>query len=224
MPISWTPDPALERSVTRATVAALIALASVGICSPASAQLLPGDSAYAPAPSFFPMPGFEPAPGAEPTQQPRTRVYITTRSHWGGRQNFCVRTCDGRFFPLPRVSEAADVRSCEAACPAAEVKLYSGSDIDSARTEQGETYKTLANAFRFQREIVPQCSCSASASTGLSPIAIEDDMTLRTGDIIAADDGFKIAAITSGERRSVLFRPLSKAKAQALGLARLSSR
>ena len=156
------------------------------------------------------MPGFEQAPGFEPAQQPRTRVYITTRSHWGGRQNFCVRTCDGRFFPLPRLSETADVRSCEAACPAAEVKLYSGSDIDSARTGEGEAYRTLANAFRFQREIVPQCSCRSSASTGLSPIAIEDDMTLRSGDIIAADDGFKIAAITSGARRSVLFRPLSK--------------
>ncbi|QOZ30520.1 DUF2865 domain-containing protein [Bradyrhizobium sp. CCBAU 53421] len=151
---------------------------------------------------------------------PRTRVY--TRS--GNRQNFCVRICDGRFFPLPRVSDAADVGTCEAVCPPAELKLYSGSDIDSARTETGETDKALANAFRFQCEIVPQCACSAGASTGLSPIAIEDDMTLRTGDIIAADDGFKIAAITGGQQRSVLFRPLPKARAQALGLSRLSSR
>ncbi|MGF6311816.1 hypothetical protein ABIB82_005793 [Bradyrhizobium sp. i1.8.4] len=210
--------------MARACVAALVVLVGNWAGSPASAQQLPSDSAYAPAPSLFPMPGFEQAPGFEPAQRPRLRVYITTRLERGGRQNFCVRTCDGRFFPLPRMSEAADIRTCEAACPAAEVKLYSGSDIDGARTEQGETYKTLANAFRFQREIVPQCSCSAGTSTGLSPIAIEDDMTLRTGDIIAADDGFKIAAISSGQRRSVLFRPLPKAKAQALGLARLSSR
>ncbi|MGY3486177.1 hypothetical protein ACVW1C_004060 [Bradyrhizobium sp. USDA 4011] len=88
------------------------------------------------------------------------------------------------------MSAAADVRTCEAVCAAAEVKLHSGS----------------------------------GASTGLSPIAIEDDMMLRTGDIIAADDGFKIAAISSGQKRSVLFRPLSKAEAQALGLSRLSSR
>ena len=122
------------------------------------------------------------------------------------------------------MSAAADVGTCEAVWPAAEVKLYSGSDIDSAGTEAGETDKTRANAFRFQREIVPQCACSAGASTGLSPIAIEDDMMLRTGDIIAADDGFRIAAISSGQKRSVLFRPLSKAEAQALGLSRLSSR
>ncbi|MDH6687204.1 hypothetical protein AB7M56_008137 [Bradyrhizobium elkanii] len=224
MSISWKPAPGLNRRSVRANVAALVVLVGAWTCSGASAQQLPSDSAYAPTPSFSPMPGFGPAPDFEAAERPRARVYITTRSHRGGQQNFCVRTCDGRFFPLPRVGETADVKACEAACPAAEVKLYSGSDIDSARTEAGETYKTLANAFRFQREMVPQCSCSAGASTGLSPIAIEDDMTLRTGDIIAADDGFKIAAITSGQRRSVLFRPLSKAKAQALGLARLSSR
>ncbi|MBR0898606.1 DUF2865 domain-containing protein [Bradyrhizobium tropiciagri] len=224
MSINWTPDPGLNRRLARACVAALAVLAGNWICAPASAQQLPSDSAYAPAPSFSPMPGFAPAPDFEPAERPRPRVYVTTRSHWGGRQQFCVRTYDGRFFPLPRVSEATDLRACEAACPTAEVKLYSGSDIDSARTEAGDTYKELANAFRFQREIVPQCACSASASTGLSPISIEDDMTLRTGDIIAADDGFKIAAITSGQKRSVMFRPLSSAKAQALGLARPSSR
>ncbi|WP_342713399.1 DUF2865 domain-containing protein [Bradyrhizobium sp. B124] len=80
---------------------------------------------------------------------------------------------------MPRASAAADVRTCEAVCPAAAVKLYSGSDIDSATTEAGESYKALTDAFRFQREIVPHCACSTRASTGLSPIAIEDDMTLR---------------------------------------------
>ncbi|MHC2338820.1 DUF2865 domain-containing protein [Bradyrhizobium sp. USDA 4454] len=224
MSINWPPDSGLNRRAARACVAALAVLAGNWIGAPASAQMLPSDSAYTPAPSFSAMPGFAPAPDVEPAERPRPRVYITTRSHWGGRQQFCVRTCDGRFFPLPRVNEAMDLRTCEAACPAAEVKLYSGSDIDSARTEAGDTYKELANAFRFQREIAPQCACSARASTGLSPIAIEDDMTLRTGDIIAADDGFKVAAISSGQRRSVLFRPLSKTKAQALGLARISSR
>ncbi|WP_244549716.1 DUF2865 domain-containing protein [Bradyrhizobium erythrophlei] len=136
--------------------------------------------------------------------------------------------CRGPQWPLlpaaARVCAAADVGTCEAICPAAAVKLYSGPDIDSATTEEGETYKALANAFRFQREIVPHCACSAGAPTGLSPIAIADNMTLRTGDIIAADDGFKIAAIFGGQKRSVLFRPLSKAKAQALWLSRLSSR
>ncbi|HEX7920859.1 MAG TPA: hypothetical protein VF583_07900, partial [Bradyrhizobium sp.] len=36
---------------------------------------------------------------------------------------------------------------------------------------------------------------------------------LRTSDIIAADHGFKIAAIFRGPKRSVLFRPLPKAQA-----------
>lgn len=121
--------------------------------------------------------------------------------------------CYGRFCPLPRVSDAADVRTCEAIRPAAAVKLHSGSDIDSATTEAGESCKALADAFRFQRAIVAHCACSADASTGLSPIAIADDMTLRTSDIIAADDGFKIAAIFRGPKRSVLFRPLPGVRA-----------
>lgn len=120
------------------------------------------------------------------------------------------------------MSDAADVRTCEAICPAAEVKLYSGSDIDSATTEAGESCKALPDAFRFLRAIVPHFACSAGASTGLSPIAIADDMTLRNGDIVAADDGSRIAAVFGGQKRSVLFRPLSKA--QALGRSRLSSR
>ena len=196
---------------------------AVWTIAPAIAQQLPSDSAYTPSPpaaSFFTMPSFEPT-----EQRPRARVYITTRAHPDGGRNFCVRTCDGRFFPLSQTTETAS-KSCEAACPGAEVKLYSGSDIDSARSEQGETYKTLANAFRFQREIVPQCSCRSGAATGLAAIAIEDDMTLRTGDIVAADDGFKVVAVSGrrSDRRSILFRPLSSTKAQALGLSRISSR
>ncbi|PDT72779.1 hypothetical protein CO675_34225 [Bradyrhizobium sp. C9] len=102
------------------------------------------------------------------------------------------------------------------------VKLHSASDVDSATTEAGESCKALADAFRFQRAIAPHCACSAAASTGLSPIAIADNLMLRIGDIIAADDGFKIAAIFGGPKRSVLFRPLPKA--QALGRSRLLSR
>ncbi|WP_375777880.1 hypothetical protein ACE103_00235 [Bradyrhizobium sp. ma5] len=90
------------------------------------------------------------------------------------------------------MSDAADVRTCEAVRPTAAVKLYSGSDNDSATTEAGESCKALA-----------------------------DNITVRNGDIIAADDGFKIAAIFGGHKRSVLFRSLPKA--QALGRSRFSS-
>ncbi|WP_246801389.1 DUF2865 domain-containing protein [Bradyrhizobium genosp. L] len=207
-----------------------------GMTAPVVAQMLPSDSAYAPrpAPSFSPMSyapvTYSAAPSADPDERPRTRVYITTRSQQrvapqGG--GFCVRTCDGRYFPMSRASEEGSAKMCEAVCPGAEMKVYSGFDIENATTEKGDAYKKLANAFRFQREIVPQCSCGAKAISGLAAIAIEDDITLRTGDIVAADDGFKIVSVSgerSSTRRSIMFRPLSKAKVQALGLARISSR
>ena len=178
---------------------------------------MPGDTAYG-TPVLFAAPTMDVPDG------PRTRVYITPRPERRGA--FCVRTCDGRFFPVPNTNagEASNVSQCEAACPSAEMKLYSGADIGSARTEQGQTYATLANAFRFQREIVPTCSCNPGATTGLTPIPIEDDITLRTGDIVADDHGFKVAAVSGRLRRSILFRPLSRAKAQALGLTLASSR
>jgi hypothetical protein len=45
------------------------------------------------------------------------------------------------------------------------VKLYSGSDIDSATTEAGESCKALADAFRFQRAIVPHSACGTATSS-----------------------------------------------------------
>jgi hypothetical protein len=207
--------PVQQRRFALPGIAAIVALACGSALSPAQAQMLPGDSAYAPVRSAFP------AAMAEFGDEPRTRVYITPRS----QNAFCVRGCDGRFFPLPRVSEAENGKICEAVCPSAEMKLYSGSDIAAARSEQGEPYTALANAFRFQREIVPKCACNASAAGGLTHIAIEDDVTLRSGDIVADDYGFSVAAVSDRRSgRSIIFRPLSKARTQALGLARLSSR
>ncbi|MHC2255074.1 hypothetical protein ACVILK_004766 [Bradyrhizobium embrapense] len=55
-----------------------------------------------------------------------------------------------------------------------------------------------------------------------SPIAIADSMTPWSGDIIAVDDGFEIAANFGAQKRGVLCGPLPKA--HALGRSRLSSR
>ncbi|UFX45265.1 DUF2865 domain-containing protein [Bradyrhizobium sp. 41S5] len=126
--------------------------------------------------------------------------------------------------PLPTAARECG-GTCKAVCPAAEVKLHSGSDIASARTEAGESYKALANAFRFRREVVPRCACVqrgrvhrtfANCDRGRHGAS---DRRRRRGR-----DGFKIAVITSGQKCSLLFRPLSRAKAQTLGRPHLSLR
>src|ERR1700734_2711326 len=49
----------------------------------------------------------------------------------GSGPAFCVRSCDGRYFPLAR-GNATPVKMCQAFCPASPIKVFFGSSIDSA--------------------------------------------------------------------------------------------
>jgi hypothetical protein len=162
---------------------------------------------------------------------PRPRVYIPTPR--AASNAYCVRTCDGRFFPHPTDGGERDVKACEAMCPATDMKIYSGVDIKSAVSSDGKPYIKLANAFRFQREMVGSCTCNARTGLGMTPISIKDDRTLRTGDIVAESKRLMEAevisppdALTRSGRRSggIRFRPLSEARAKSLGLASASLR
>ena len=180
---------------------------------------------------FFASPFSTPGIAPDINATPRARVYIRPKFRpkpaVAASHSFCVRTCDGRYFPYPAGRDAADVKDCNAVCPATEMKLYSGSEIRSATSDQGKPYEKLANAFRFQREMVSNCTCNARMGLGLTPISARDDRTLRTGDIIAEAEGLMVATVSEGSRRrkgSIVFRPLSGANARMLGLPRASLR
>ena len=101
-------------------------------------------------------------------------------------QAYCVRTCDGRYFPIATADDArAGRQSCNSFCPASETKLVYGSNIDNATTESGKPYSELPNAFRYRNEIVAGCTCNGKDPAGLASVKIEDDPTLRKGDIVA---------------------------------------
>jgi hypothetical protein len=211
----------LVKRYVRLCLAALLAGSANLIVSDARAQDAFGETS----PSFF----F--GSPAEPAAPPRPRVYIwshsprhTLQSIASSTNSFCVRTCDGRFFPVPKVSDVSDVKACEAVCPATEMQVYSGSDIDNATTERGLAYNKLVNAFRFRREMVASCTCNARDRVGLTRVSIEDDSTVRSGDLVAQENGFAIASEGGSGHRRMMFRPLSQAKARALGLTRISSR
>jgi len=101
------------------------------------------------------------------------------RRYGGGGQGFCVRTCDGRYFPITASDNASRAASCNSFCPASETKLVYGSNIDNAATETGEPYSELPNAFRYRKEIVAGCTCNGKDQVGLASVKIEDDPTLR---------------------------------------------
>ena len=152
---------------------------------------------------------------------PRVRIVVRTRFGPGqaGSTAYCVRTCDGRFFPVTDRGDESHAKVCGNFCPSAEIKIYSGSSIDDAQTPEGKPYSKSANAFRYRNEIVPNCSCNGGSALGLSYMRVEDDPSLRSGDIIAKTEGLMIAASSNRRRSGIMFRPLPVSSARAYGIA-----
>jgi len=131
------------------------------------------------------------------------------RPRIGGGQAFCVRTCDGRYFPITASDNASRAASCNNFCPASETKLVYGSSIDNAATETGEFYSELPNAFRYRNEIVAGCTCNGKDQIGLAPVRIEDDPTLRKGDIVASENGLQVVGRSDRRGAALNFSPAS---------------
>jgi len=131
------------------------------------------------------------------------------RRFGGGGLAYCVRTCDGRYFPLTASDNASRAASCNSFCPASETKLVYGSNIDNAATETGEPYSELPNAFRYRKEIVAGCTCNGKDPVGLASVKIEDDPTLRKGDIIASESGLQVVGRSDKRGAALNFSPAS---------------
>ena len=128
----------------------------------------------------------------------------------GGSQAFCVRTCDGRYFPVNGSDNASRAASCNSFCPASETKVFSGSSIDNATATNGKSYSDLPNAFRYRNELVSGCTCNGKDQIGLAPVKIEDDPTVRKGDIVAGENGLLVAGRSADKRGAELnFSPAS---------------
>jgi len=196
----------LPRPLTR-LVAALLCAAPLAPAAQAQdffSALFGGMGRRAPHP-YISMP-FANDDGSIPAQRGEMRS-----RYGGGGQAFCVRTCDGRYFPITASDNASRAASCNNFCPASETKLVYGSNIDSAATDTGKPYSELPNAFRYRTEMVAGCTCNGKDPTGLAAIKIEDDPTLRKGDIVAGENGLVVAGRGADKRGAALnFSPASE--------------
>lgn len=153
------------------------------------------------------MPFASPFGDGEPS--PGKRVNIYGGSFSGGSTTYCVRTCDGRYFPVAASDGQTKAEACKSFCPAAETRIYRGGSIDNASSDTGKSYSDLPNAFRYRKELVTGCTCNGKDSAGLAAVKIEDDPTLRKGDIVAGANGLMIAG--SSRRSAALnFTPAPK--------------
>jgi hypothetical protein len=103
---------------------------------------------------------------------------------------FCVRLCDGRYFPVQRNGGADAAQMCNSFCPAAETKVFSGGGIDHAVARDGSRYANLDNAFAYRERTVADCTCNGRDPYGLVTLSPDSDPTLRNGDIVATNEGF----------------------------------
>jgi len=160
--------------------------------------------------AFVPRPPPNPAP--MPTMSyggtvDGARPAAPARPFDGTRAAFCVRSCDGRYFPIPATEGESATAVCSSFCPASATRVVYGSGIDSAATSSGQAYSDLPNAFRYRSEVVAGCTCNGKDAFGLAKVRIEDDRTLRKGDIVAGAGGLLIANGRIERHRAANFTP-----------------
>ena len=107
----------------------------------------------------------------------------------GSGPAFCVRSCDGKYFPLTMRGNASPVQTCQAFCPASVTKVFYGSNIDGAAAGNGERYADSENAFAYRKALRADCTCNGRSPSGLAPVDLTLDTSLRSGDVVATTDG-----------------------------------
>jgi len=125
----------------------------------------------------------------------------------GGAVAYCVRTCDGRYFPIQHTGGVSSAQQCSSFCPASATKIYNGSSIDHAVGSDGKPYSELSTAFVYREKIVPGCTCNGKDAFGIVTPPVRNDPTLRQGDIVATNNGL-MAYSGVDARRNAQFTPI----------------
>lgn len=132
----------------------------------------------------------------------------------GGMKTWCVRLCDGFYFPVSYSTNSSayqrDLAICQGRCPGADVSLYSHPSYldpeDMVSTVSGERYTKLPTAFAYRTTVSSNCSCELSApqvkTAGAADTAADGaataaatanaDAETQTGDV-------QLAAVDAGD-------------------------
>jgi hypothetical protein len=134
----------------------------------------------------------------------------------GTKTSYCVRLCDGRYFPLPRRAGAVSMSNpqiCQAMCPAAETRVFNGTAIERAVADDGKSYSAIKTAFLYREKTVDNCSCKRGGVSGVAALDAKDDPTLRRGDIVVTRDGPMVfTGAERGKDRERAFVPAEEYK------------
>jgi hypothetical protein len=140
-------------------------------------------------------------------QQPAPTVPRPVAS--GSGPAFCVRSCDGKYFPLAR-GNSTPVQMCQAFCPASPTKVFFGSTIDGASSSTGERYADSENAYGYRKALRADCTCNGRDPAGLAPVDLTLDTSLRAGDVIATTNGLvAYSGVRVGASQTAEFTPVA---------------
>lgn len=127
----------------------------------------------------------------------------------GSGPAFCVRSCDGRYFPLT-ARNASPVQLCQAFCPASPTKVFFGGNIDAASSASGERYADSENAYAYRKALRADCTCNGRDPAGLAPVDLTLDTSLRPGDVIATTSGLvAYSGVKTGVNQAPEFTPVA---------------
>ncbi|HKS19760.1 MAG TPA: DUF2865 domain-containing protein [Bradyrhizobium sp.] len=128
----------------------------------------------------------------------------------GSGPAFCVRSCDGKYFPVTARGNATPVQMCQAFCPASPTKVFYGSTIDGASAANGERYAESENAFAYRKALRADCTCNGRDPAGLAPVDLTLDGSLRPGDVVATTSGLvAYTGIKVGNSQAAEFTPIA---------------
>jgi hypothetical protein len=131
------------------------------------------------------------------------------RTASGSGPAFCVRSCDGKYFPLAR-GNTTPVQMCQALCPASATKVFFGSTIEGASSGNGERYADSENAYGFRKALRADCTCNGRNPAGLAPVDLTLDTLLRPGDVIATTNGLvAYSGVKAGVNQTAEFTPVA---------------
>ncbi|MPZ55671.1 MAG: DUF2865 domain-containing protein [Rhizobiales bacterium] len=162
--------------------------------------------------------GFRRLPPVEhvPSDAPRSLSEGTKRQEFGPSSGgsyaaYCVRLCDGSYFPVQAQRNASNAAQCNSFCPGSATRIFSGGGIEHAAATNGQRYADLPNAFVYRQRTVPGCTCNGGTTAGLAQVPVADDPTLRPGDVVATNSGLTVYRGKDSQRQAV-FAPVASAK------------
>jgi Protein of unknown function (DUF2865) len=133
-----------------------------------------------------------------------------TSAGGGSGPAFCVRTCDGRYFPVLARGGSTPAQMCQAFCPATPTRVFFGGSIDGAAAANGERYADSENAFAYRKEMKADCTCNGRSPAGLAPVDLTLDTSLRAGDVIATTGGLvAYSGVRVGANQTAEFTPVA---------------